>query len=171
LLLCQVAKLCSAHIIGTVSTDRKADLARTAGADHIIHYTVQDFVSETKKITANRGVQVVYDSVGHTTFDQSLDCLAPRGTMVLFGQSSGPVPPFDPLRLSQKGALYLTRPVLAYYVATREELLGRTKEIFDWLDSGKLSVRIDRELPLADAAEAHRALESRETTGKVLLIP
>ena len=114
----------------------------------------------------------MYDSVGRTTFDQSLDCLSPRGTeIVLFGQSSGPVPPFDPLRLSQKGSLYLTRPTLAYYVATRDELVSRTQEIFDWVGSGKLSIRIDRELPLAEAAEAHRALESRETTGKILLIP
>jgi NADPH2:quinone reductase len=171
LLLCQVAKLHGAHIIGTTSTEQKASLARSAGADHIIRYTEQDFVTETKRLTDGRGVNVVYDSVGRTTFDQSLDCLAPRGMIVLFGQSSGPVSPFDPLRLSQKGSLYLTRPTLAYYVATRDELLRRTAELFDWLGSGKLSLRIDRKLPLAQAGEAHRALESRETTGKILLIP
>jgi NADPH2:quinone reductase len=171
LLLCQIAKLRSARIIGTVSTEQKADIARAAGANHAIRYTVQNFVAETKRITADQGVKVVYDSVGRTTFDQSLDCLAPRGTMVLFGQSSGPVSPFDPQLLNQKGSLYLTRPTLANYVATRDELRSRTQEIFDWLVNGKLSTRIDRELPLSEAAEAHRALENRETTGKVLLIP
>ena len=169
LLLCQMAKLRGAKVIGTVSTDAKAALARAAGADHVILYTQQDFVAETKRLTGNRGVEVVYDSVGRTTFDQSLNCLAPRGLMALFGASSGAVPPFNPQVLNQKGSLYLTRPTLAHYVATRAELLRRAGELFDWLRDNKLSVRVDREVALKDVAEAHRALESRETTGKVLL--
>jgi NADPH2:quinone reductase len=169
LLLCQIAKLRGAKVIGTVSTEEKAELARKAGADHVILYTQQDFAVETKRLTGNRGVEVVYDSVGRTTFDQGLNCLAPRGLMALFGQSSGPVPPVNPQLLNQKGSLYLTRPTLANYVATRAELLSRAGELFDWLRDKKLSVRIDRELPLKDVAEAHRALESRETTGKVIL--
>jgi NADPH2:quinone reductase len=169
LLLCQMAKLRGAKVIGTVSTEAKAALARAAGADHVILYTQQDFVVETKRFTDNHGVQVVYDSVGKTTFDQSLNCLAPRGLMTLFGASSGAVPPFNPQVLNQKGSLYLTRPTLANYVASRVELLQRTDELFSWLGAGKLSVRVDREVPLKDVAEAHRALESRETTGKVLL--
>jgi len=169
LLLCQIAKLRGAKVIGTVSTEEKAVLARKAGADHVILYTQQDFAAETKRLTGNRGVEVVYDSVGRTTFDHSLNCLAPRGLLALFGASSGPVAPFNPQVLNQKGSLYLTRPTLANYVATRSELLSRAGELFDWLREKKLSVRIDRELPLKDVAEAHRALESRETTGKVLL--
>jgi NADPH2:quinone reductase len=169
LLLCQMAKLRGAKVIGTVSTDAKAVLAREAGADHVILYTKQDFVVETKRFTDNRGVEVVYDSVGRTTFDQSLNCLAPRGLMALFGASSGAVPPIDPQVLNQKGSLYLTRPTLANYVATRAELLRRVAELFAWLAEKKLSVRVDREVALKDVAEAHRALESRETTGKVLL--
>lgn len=171
LLLCQIAKLRGARVIGTVSTEQKAQLARQAGADHVIFYTKQDFVAETKRLTGNRGVEVVYDSVGRTTFDHSLDCLAPRGLLALFGQSSGPVPAFNPQLLNQKGSLYLTRPTLAHYVPTRGELLRRAGELFDWLRDQKLSVRVDREVPLKEAAEAHRALESRETTGKVLLKP
>jgi NADPH2:quinone reductase len=169
LLLCQIAKLRGAKVIGTVSTEDKAALARGAGADHVILYTQQDFVAQTKRFTDNRGVEVVYDSVGRTTFDQSLNCLAPRGLLVLFGQSSGAVPPFNPHVLNQKGSLYLTRPTLAHYVATRAELLRRVEELFDWLRGDQLSVRVDRVVPLKDVAEAHRALESRETTGKVLL--
>jgi NADPH:quinone reductase len=169
LLLCQMAKLRGANVIGTVSTDAKAALARAAGADHVILYTQQDFVAETKRLTGNRGVEVVYDSVGRTTFEQSLNCLAPRGLMALFGASSGAVPPFNPQVLNQKGSLYLTRPTLTHYVATRAELLRRAGELFDWLRDNKLSVRVDREVPLKDVAEAHRALENRETTGKVLL--
>jgi NADPH2:quinone reductase len=169
LLLCQIAKLRGARVIGTVSTEDKARLARQAGADHVILYTRQDFAVETKRLTENRGVDVVYDSVGRTTFNQSLDSLAPRALLALFGQSSGPVPAFDPQILNQKGSLYLTRPTLGHYVATRAELLRRAGELFDWLRDGKLSVRVDREVALKDAAEAHRALESRETTGKVLL--
>jgi NADPH:quinone reductase len=170
LLLCQMAKLRGAKVIGTVSTEAKAALAREAGADHVILYTQRDFVAETKRFTGNRGVEVVYDSVGRTTFDQSLNCLAPRGLMALFGASSGAVPPFNPQVLNQKGSLYLTRPTLAHYVATRAELLRRAGELFEWLADKRLSVRVDREVPLKDVAEAHRALESRETTGKVLLI-
>ncbi len=169
LLLCQIAKLRGARVIGTVSTENKAKLARGAGADHVILYTQQDFVAETKRLTENRGVNVVYDSVGLTTFDGSLNSLRPRGLLALFGQSSGPVPPLSPQLLNQKGSLYLTRPTLAHYAATRDELLSRANELFGWLRDGKLSVRIDREVPLKDVAEAHRALESRETTGKVLL--
>ena len=171
LLLCQIAKLRGAQVIGTVSTEQKAQIARAAGADHLIQYTAQDFVAETRRLTGNHGVQVVYDSVGRVTFEQSLACLAPRGLMVLFGQSSGPVPPFNPQVLNQGGSLYLTRPTLAHYVATRSELLSRAGELFELLGSDRLAVRIDRELALKDAAEAHRALESRETMGKVLLIP
>jgi NADPH2:quinone reductase len=169
LLLCQIAKLRGAQVIGTVSTEAKAVLARAAGADHVILYTQQDFAVETKRLTSNRGVQVVYDSVGRTTFDQSLNSLAPRGLLALFGASSGPVPPVNPQVLNQKGSLYLTRPTLANYVATRAELLSRAADLFEWLREKKLSVRVDREVPLKDVAEAHRALESRETTGKVLL--
>jgi NADPH2:quinone reductase len=169
LLLCQIAKLRGAHVIGTVSTEAKAALARQAGADHVILYTQQDFAVETKRLTGNRGVQVVYDSVGRTTFDHSLNSLAPRGLLALFGASSGPVPPLNPQVLNQKGSLYLTRPTLAYYVATRVELLSRAADLFEWLREKKLTVRVDREVPLKDVVEAHRALESRETTGKVLL--
>jgi len=171
LLLCQIAKLRGAMVIGTVSTEQKAVLARQAGADHVILYTQQDFVAETRRLTDNRGVEVVYDSVGRTTFDHSLNCLAPRGLMALFGQSSGPVPPVNPQTLNQKGSLYLTRPTLANYAATRAELLSRAGELFEWVREQKLSVRVDREVPLQQVAEAHRALESRETTGKVLLKP
>lgn len=171
LLLCQIAKLRGATVIATVSTEEKASRARAAGADHVILYTRQDFAAETKRLTGNRGVEVVYDSVGCTTFEHSLDCLAPRGLLALFGQSSGPVPPFNPQLLNQKGSLYLTRPTLGHYVATRAQLLSRAGELFDWLRDKRLAVRIDREVPLKDVAEAHRALESRETTGKVLLKP
>jgi NADPH2:quinone reductase len=169
LLLCQIAKLRGARVIGTVSTESKAELARKAGADEVILYATQDFVAETKRLTENRGVQVVYDSVGRTTFDGGLNCLAPRGLMALFGQSSGPVAPISPQILNQKGSLYLTRPTLANYVATRAELLARSTELFGWVREHSLSVRIDREVPLREVAEAHRALESRETMGKVLL--
>jgi NADPH2:quinone reductase len=169
LLLCQIAKRCGARVIATVSTEAKAELARKAGADEIIFYTRQDFEVEVKRLTG-AGVQVVYDSVGKTTFEKGLDCLRPRGMMVLFGQSSGPVAPIDPQVLNQKGSLFLTRPTLFNYIATRDELLSRAGEVLGWLADGSLSVRIDREYPLADAASAHRALEGRETTGKVLLL-
>lgn len=171
LLLCQIATHLGATVIGTTSTAEKAALAREAGAREVILYTEQpDFAAEVKRITGGRGVQVVYDSVGKATFDQSLDCLAPRGMMVLFGASSGAVPPFDPQILNRKGSLFLTRPTIAHYAATREELSGRAQEILGWIRSGALRVRVGRTFPLAQAAEAHRALESRQTTGKVLLI-
>lgn len=170
LLLCQIAKRLGARVIGTVSTEAKAALARTAGADEVILYTQQDFEAEVKRITRGTGVHVVYDSVGKTTFDKSLDCLARRGMLVLYGQSSGPVPPFDPQILNRKGSLYLTRPTLGHYVATREELLDRAGQVLGWVADGSLSVRIGREYTLAHAAEAQRALAGRETTGKVLLL-
>lgn len=171
LLLCQIAKRRGALVIGTTSTPEKAALALGAGADEVILYTRQDFETETRRITGGDGVSVVYDSVGRTTFDQSLQCLRTRGMMVLFGQSSGPVPPFELQTLAQLGSLFITRPTLAHYVATRDELLRRTKELFAWVRDGDLTVRIDRTFPLADAADAHRALEARQTTGKVLLVP
>jgi len=171
LLLCQMARRAGARVIGTVSTEQKAALARAAGADDVILYTSQDFVAETKRLTGGLGVQVVYDSVGKTTFLGSLDCLARRGMMVLFGQSSGPVDPIDPQLLNQKGSLFLTRPSLPHYVATRAELLERANAILSWVAKGTLRVRIEREFPLLAAAESHRELESRRTTGKLLLIP
>ena len=170
LLLCQIAAQRGARVIGTVSTAAKEALAREAGAHEVIRYTEQDFVAEARRITGNRGVQVVYDSVGKTTFDGSLDSLARRGMLVLFGQSSGPVPPVDPQILNRKGSLYLTRPSLGAYVATREELVARASDVLAWIGNGSLKVRIDRSYPLGQAAEAHRALESRATMGKVLLI-
>ncbi len=171
LLLCQIARRLGARVIGTVSTEEKARLAREAGAHEVILYTREDFVAETLRLTKGAKVQVVYDSVGRTTFLKGLDCLAPRGMMVLFGQSSGPVDPFDPQMLNQKGSLFLTRPTLAHYVATRAELLQRSGELFGWIADGSLTVSIGREFPLAAAAEAHTELEARRTTGKVLLIP
>jgi len=171
LLLCQIAKLRGARVLGTVSTDEKAALARGAGADAVILYTEQDFETEAKRLTNGAGLRVIYDSVGKTTFEKGLTCLAPRGMMVLYGQSSGPVGPFDPQVLSQKGSLFLTRPTLAHYILTRAELVARAGEVLGWITSGKLKLRIERELPLAQAAEAHRLLEGRKTTGKVLLIP
>ena len=171
LLLCQIAKARGARVIGTVSTDEKAALASNAGADHVVLYTRQDFVSEARRLTGGRGVPVVYDSVGQSTFEGSLNSLAPRGMLVLFGQSSGQVPPVDPQVLNAKGSLYLTRPTLTHYTASRDELLTRARDLFVWMESGRLQVRIDRTYPLADAAAAHRALEGRETKGKVLLLP
>ena len=169
LLLVQIAKLRGAHVIATAGSKEKAQLARDAGADEVILYTEQDFVAETKRIMGGRGVNVIYDSVGRTTFLPGLDLLVPRGMMVLFGQSSGPVAPLDPQVLNQKGSIYLTRPTLAHYTATREELLWRAGSLFEWIAAGKLSVRIGAEFKLAEAADAHRALEGRKTTGKVLL--
>jgi NADPH:quinone reductase len=171
LLLCQIAKRRGARVIGTVSTEEKAALARGAGADEVIRYTEQDFEAEVKRLTGGTGVQVVYDSVGRTTFERSLRCLAPRGTLVLFGQSSGPIAPFDPQVLARSGSLYLTRPVLGNYTATRAELLERAGEVLGWVRDGTLRLRVERELPLSQAAEAHRALQGRATTGKLLLIP
>lgn len=158
-------------MIGTTSTEEKAALAREAGADDVILYTKQDFVAETQRLTAGAGVHVVYDSVGRTTFAKGLDCLARRGMMVLYGQSSGPVEPFDLQVLNQKGSLFLTRPTLVNYVTTRTELLERASSLLGWVEDGSLHVRIGRELPLAAAGEAHRELEARRTTGKVLLTP
>ena len=171
LLLVQMAKQLGATVIGTTSTEEKAQLVREAGADHVILYTQTDFETETKRLTEGRGVDVVYDSVGKTTFDKSLNVLRPRGLMVLFGQASGKVPPFDPGILATKGSLFLTRPMLFHHIATREDLLWHSGELFKWLAAGQLKLRIDRQLPLADAAEAHRLLESRQTAGKLLLIP
>ncbi|HEX9689808.1 MAG TPA: quinone oxidoreductase [Thermoanaerobaculia bacterium] len=170
-LLCQIAKLRGARVFGTVSTEEKARLAREAGADQTILYTKEDFVAEVRRLTDGAGVQVVYDGVGRDTFEKGLDCLAVRGTMVLFGQASGPVPPTDPQILNRKGSLYLTRPTVVHYTRSREELTQRAGEILGWVAAGRLSVRIFRELPLAQAAEAHRLLESRRSTGKLLLIP
>ena len=171
LLLVQLAKRLGARVIGTVSTQAKADLARRAGADEVILYTETDFETETRRLTDGRGVQVVYDSVGRDTFLKSINCLAPRGMLALYGQSSGPVVPFDPALLAQKGSLFMTRPSLAHYAATREELLWRAGELFSWVASGQLSLRIEKTFPLAETSEAHRQLEGRLTTGKILLIP
>lgn len=171
LLLIQMAKRIGARVFGTVSTEEKARLAREAGADEVIIYTEQDFQEEVRRATGGKGVEVVYDSVGQTTFMKSLDSLAPRGLLALFGQSSGSVPPFDAALLAQKGALFLTRPSLGHYTATREELLWRAGDVFAWIKAGELKLRIEKRFPLADAAEAHRQLEGRATTGKVLLIP
>lgn len=171
LLLVQAAKQLGATVIGTTSTEEKAELVRQAGADHVILYTQTDFEAETKRLTDGQGVHVVYDSVGQTTFEKSLNVLRQRGMMVLFGQSSGKVSPFEPGQLGPKGSLFLTRPVLFHYIASRKDLLWRSSDLFNWLASGQLQVRIDRQLPLAEAAEAHRLLESRQTAGKLLLIP
>jgi len=171
LLLIQIARKIGACVIGTVSTENKAELARNAGADHIILYTQSDFEQEGKNITSGKGVDVVYDSVGQATFEKSLNCLKPRGMMVLFGQSSGPVPPINPSILNPKGSLYLTRPGLGHYTATREELSWRTRDILGWISEGSLKIRIDRTYSLQEAGQAHRALEGRETAGKVLLKP
>jgi NADPH2:quinone reductase len=171
LLLCQIAKMRGARVIGTVSTDEKAKLAREAGADDVILYTKQDFEAEVKRITGGKGLQVVYDSVGKTTFDKGFNVLAPRGMMVLYGQSSGPVGPFDAGILGAKGSLFLTRPSLFAYTATREELVQRAGDVLGWIRDGKLKLRTEFEFPLKDVAEAHRALEGRKTTGKVLLVP
>ena len=171
LLLCQIASRAGARVIGTVSTDEKAALAKEAGAHEVILYTRSDFLEETRRLTGGAGVQVVYDSVGRTTFLKSLDALAIRGMLVLYGQSSGPVEAFDPQLLNRKGSLFLTRPTLAHYTATRDELLQRAGEVLHWVADGALAVRIGREFPLSQAAEAQRELEARRTAGKVLLIP
>ncbi len=171
LLLCAIAKKRGARVIGTVSTPAKAELARAAGADEVILYTQKNFVAETKRLTGGAGVVAVFDSVGKTTFEKGLDVLSPRGTMALFGQSSGAVAPVDPQVLNAKGSLFLTRPTLHHYVTSREDLLARAGDVLSWVKDGSLPLRVDREVPLADAASAHRALEGRETAGKVLLIP
>jgi NADPH2:quinone reductase len=171
LLLCQIAKMRGARVIGTVSTEDKAKLAREAGASDVILYTKQDFEAEVKRLTEGKGLQVVYDAVGQTTFDKGFNCLAPRGMMVLYGQASGPIGPFDPQVLNAKGSLFLTRPSLNHHIITRTELLERSNEILGWIRDGKLKLRTEFEFPLKDAGDAHRALEGRKTTGKVLLIP
>jgi NADPH2:quinone reductase len=171
LLLVQMAHRIGARVFGTVSTEAKAELAKQAGADEVILYTQRDFQAEVKRLTGGRGVDVVYDSVGATTFDKSLDSLRPRGMLALFGQSSGPVPAFDPNILNAKGSLFLTRPSLAHHCLTREELLWRAGDVLGWVSSGELKIRVDRAYPLSEAAQAHRDLEGRRTAGKLLLIP
>jgi NADPH2:quinone reductase len=171
LLLVQMAHNIGARVIATVSTDEKAKLAHGAGADEVILYTQVDFEAETKRLTGGKGVDVVYDSVGKTTFEKGLNTLRPRGMMALFGGSSGAVPPFDLIVLSQKGSLYVTRPSLLHYIATREELVARSSAVFGMITAGKLKLRIEHSYPLAEAQQAHRDLEGRKTTGKLLLIP
>jgi NADPH:quinone reductase len=171
LLLVQMAKQCGARVFGTVSTEEKAVLAREAGADAAILYTQQDFAAEVKRLTDGKGVQVVYDAVGKTTFEKSLNCLAPLGYLVLYGQASGPVPPFDPAVLSAKGSLFLTRPTLGHYTADRASLEKRAGDVLGWIAAGKLTLRMEHNFALRDAAKAHASLEGRQTTGKVLLIP
>jgi NADPH:quinone reductase len=171
LLLTQIASRIGARVITTVSAPAKAELSREAGASDVILYTQQDFEAEVKRLTGGKGVDVVYDSVGKTTFEKSLNCLRPRGLLALFGGSSGPVPPFDPIQLSSKGSLFLTRPTLWHYIATRAELEQRAGEVLGWVASGELKLRTEHIYPLAEAAQAHIDLESRKTTGKVLLEP
>lgn len=171
LLLVQMAKQCGARVFGTVSTEDKAALAREAGADHVILYTKQDFEAEVKRLTDGHGVNVVYDSVGKTTFDKGLNCLKPLGYMVLYGQASGPVAPFDASILNAKGSLFLTRPSLFHYTADRASLEKRAGDVLGWIASGTLKLRMEFTFPLSEVAEAHRSLEGRKTTGKVLLLP
>jgi NADPH2:quinone reductase len=170
LLLLQLGREIGARMIGTVGNEEKAKLAREAGADEVIIYTQQDFEAETKRLTGNKGVDVVYDGVGKSTFEQGLNLLRPRGYMVLFGGASGPVPPFDPIKLSQKGSLFLTRPSLVHYIATREELEQRSSDIFNLIMTGKLKLRIQHVYKLEEVQQAHRDLEARKTTGKILLV-
>lgn len=171
LLLIQMCKMLGAEVLTTVSTEEKAQLARDAGADHVILYTQVDFEEAAKEILGDRKLDVVYDSVAKDTFDKGLNLLRPRGMMVLYGGSSGPVPPFDLNILNPKGSLYVTRPSLGAYISSREELVRRATDCFNWVKSGKLNIRIGAEFPLADVAKAHAALEGRKTTGKVLIIP
>jgi NADPH:quinone reductase len=170
LLLVQMAKLAGARVIGTTSTEAKAQLARHAGADEIILYSTQDFVAETKRLTDGKGVDVVYDSVGNTTLLKSLDCVRPRGMAVSFGQSSGAVPAFEPLLLTQKGSLFFTRPSLQHYISDRKELEWRASDVFRWIAENKLVLRAEHVYELAYAAQAHRDLEGRQTTGKLILL-
>ncbi|HEY3824337.1 MAG TPA: quinone oxidoreductase [Bryobacteraceae bacterium] len=170
-LIVQMAKMLGATVYGTAGTDAKAAIAKECGADEVIVYTREDFAVEVKRLTGGKGVDVIYDSVGASTFLKGLDLLRPRGMMALFGQSSGPVQPIDPNILNPKGSLFLTRPSLAHHVLTREELLWRAGDVLNWIGSGKLKLLIDKTYPLADAAQAHRDLEGRKTVGKVLLIP
>lgn len=171
LLLVQMAKRIGARVIGTAGTQEKAQLARDAGADECIVYTEADFETETQRLTGGKGVEVVYDGVGKATFDKDLNVLRPRGYLVLFGGASGAVPPFDLIQLSQKGSLFITRPTLVHYTATREELEWRANDVLQMIARGELKLRIHKTYPLADAAAAHRDLEGRKTTGKLLLIP
>jgi NADPH2:quinone reductase len=171
LLLTQIAKRLGVRVITTVSTEEKAALSREAGADLVVRYTKQDFEAEVKAFTGGKGLPVVYDSVGQSTFEKSINSLATRGMLVLFGQSSGVVPSVDPKVLSQKGSLFFTRPTLMHYIASRGELQRRAGDLFDWIGSGVLRLRTKFEFPLKDAAQAHQALAGRKTTGKVLLIP
>jgi NADPH2:quinone reductase len=171
LLVCQMGRRAGAQVIGTTSTADKAQRAREAGARDVILYTEQAVAPEVRRLTGGLGVDVVYDSVGKTTFAGSLDSLSPRGMLVLFGQASGPVPPFDPQILNHKGSLFLTRPKLADYTTTREELVSRASDVLEWIADGELVVTIDRRLPLSQAAHAHRLLEARQTTGKLVLVP
>jgi NADPH:quinone reductase len=171
LLLTQMGKMFGATVIGTVSTDEKAALAKQAGADHVILYSTQDFVAEVKRITGNRGVDVIYDGVGATTFEKGLTCIRPRGVMALYGAASGPVGPLDLQLLNANGSLFVTRPSLNHHIASREELVQRSGDVLGWIRDGKLKLRVETTFPLDKAGEAHRALEGRKTTGKVLLIP
>ena len=171
LLLVQMAKQVGARVIGTVGTDEKARLAREAGADEVIVYSKQEFDTETKRLTDGKGVEVVYDGVGKATFDKDFDVLRPRGYLVLFGGASGAVPPFDLMKLTQKGSLFLTRPTLTNYIATRHELETRANDVLGAIEKGALKLRIAHKYPLADVQQAHRDLEGRKTTGKVILLP
>ena len=171
LLFCQMAKMVGARVIGTAGTEEKAALARAAGADEVIVYTQQDCEAEVKWLTDGKGVDVVYDSVGKDTFDKSLNCLKPRGMLVLFGQASGAGAPFDPQILNAKGCLYLTRPRLDVYIESREELVERAGDVLGWIASGKLKLRQEHTYSLAEAAQAHNDLNGRKTTGKVVLVP
>lgn len=171
LLLVQMARNIGARVIGTVGSEHKAELAREAGADEVIIYTQQDFEAETKRLTSGKGVHVVYDGVGRSTFEKDLNVLRPRGYLVLFGGASGPVPPFDPIKLSQKGSLFFTRPTLAHHIATREELEQRATDVLNMVSRGKLKLRIGHVYKLQEAQQAHRDLEGRKTTGKLLLVP
>jgi NADPH2:quinone reductase len=170
-LLVQVAKLRGARVLATVSTEAKAELARKAGADEVIRYTQTDFLAEVRRLTGGKGVEAVYDAVGQATFLKSLDCLKKRGMLVSYGQASGKIDPIEPALLGAKGSLYLTRPSLIHYAADRESLERRSSDVFEWIAGGRLALHIGVKLPLAEAAEAHRRLEGRSTTGKVLLLP
>lgn len=171
LLVVQMARAVGARVIGTASSEQKAQLAREAGADEVIVFTHQDFETEVKRLTSGKGVDVVYDGVGKATFEKNLNVMRLRGMLVLYGMSSGPVPPVDPARLSEKGSLYMARTTLAHFTATREELLARTTALFAMIAEGKLKVRVAKTYPLADAAHAHRDMEARKVAGKLLLIP
>jgi NADPH2:quinone reductase len=171
LLLVEMAHAIGARVIGTTSSDEKAQLARNAGADEVIVFTKQDFELEVKRLTGAKGVDVVYDGVGKDTFEKNLNVMRARGMLVLYGMSSGPVPPVDPAKLSEKGSLYMARTTLAHFTATREELLARTRDLFRMIAEGKLQIKIAKKYPLADAPQAHRDMESRQLTGKLLLIP